>query len=209
MNINEEQKYYVELRNRIKKTIDEMYTNIFNCEDSIEGLLHIAPTIFTHAEFLLLLTDYKNLQQRISVFEHMATEINSQPDDMTISVDLAIKFDNAISALNLMFVLLMEYIDEANMSIETDKFDMNKVMVLQRIDNTTHLEYDTVNWVELDECMDKMFIVVGIKDMYDKDFDSDYGVLNVLSIKGFNTKVEANMYALQHGISRDYILRRI
>ena len=111
MNINEEQKYYVELRNRIKKTIDEMYTNIFNCEDSIEGLLHIAPTIFTHAEFLMLLADYKNLQQRISVFEHMATEINSQPDDMIISVDLAIKFDNAISALNLMFVLLMEYID--------------------------------------------------------------------------------------------------
>ena len=209
MNINEEQRYYVELRNRIKKTIDEMYTNIFNCEDSIEGLLHIAPTIFTHAEFLMLLEDYKKLQQKISAFEHIATKINTQPGDMIVDVDLAIKFDNTISALNLMFILLMEYIDNANMDIETDRFDMNKVMVLQRIDEITHLEHDTIDWVELDECMDKMFIVVRIKDMYDKAFDSDYGVLNVLSIKGFNTKVEANMYALQHGISRDYVLRRI
>ena len=209
MNINEEQKYYVELRNRIKKTIDEMYNNIFNCEDSVEGLLRVAPSIFSHAEFLLLLEDYKNLQKKISIFEHMAAEINSQPEDMIIDVDLAIKFDNTISVLNIVFTLLMEHIDNANMYIETDRFDMNKVMVMKRIDDIAGLDYDTVDWVELDECMDKMFIVVRVKDMYDKDFDSDYGVLNVLSIKGFNTKVEANMYALQNGISRDYILRRI
>ena len=33
--------------------------------------------------------------------------------------------------------------------------------------------------------------------------------LNVLSLKGFNTRAEANRYALANGISRDNVITRL
>ena len=87
---------------------------------------------------------------------------------------------------------------------------MNKVMLLERIENLTKLEWETVDWKELDSVMDKTFLVVKIKDYLDKDFNQDiYMTLNVLSFKGFNTRAEANRYALANGISRDNVITRL
>ena len=38
MTIDEEQRYYLGLTDSVLKTVENTYENIFNCEDSIEGL---------------------------------------------------------------------------------------------------------------------------------------------------------------------------
>ena len=69
MDVREEQQYYIGLTKSVHETIDKMYENIFACEEGMEGLLKIAPTVFSYSEFLMLLSDYKLLDERASRFE--------------------------------------------------------------------------------------------------------------------------------------------
>lgn len=208
MKIEEEQRYFLGLSDSTFKAIDDMYENIFNCEESIDGLLEIAATIFSYPDFLMLLSDYEKLQSKAANFENIVAKINRPltPSD----VDNVIALDRAMSEVAICFFLLDEWFHKANVAIEAKNFDVSKVMLLERIDNVTGLEWETVDWKELDEAMDKIFLVVRIKDYLDKDFDSAvYMYLNVLSIKGFNSRAEANRYALMNGISRDCVLARL
>ena len=61
----------------------------------------------------------------------------------------------------------------------------------------------------LNDAMNYIFLVCRIKDYGDADLLSDYGDFHVLGIKGFNTRAEANRYALANGISRQYVITRI
>ena len=201
MTIDEEQRYYLGLTDSVLKTVENTYENIFNYEDSIEGLLEIAATIFSYPEFLMLLNDYEKLQSYAAEFENIVAVL----DTTTVIV-----LDKVIDKINVLFILLADWIDKANTRIEAKQFDMNKVMLLERIENLTKLEWETVDWKELDSVMDKTFLVVRIKDYLDKDFNQDiYMTLNVLSLKGFNTRAEANRYALANGISRDNVITRL
>ena len=201
MTIDEEQRYYLGLTDSVLKTVENTYENIFNCEDSIEGLLEIAATIFSYPEFLMLLNDYEKLQSYAAEFENIVAVL----DTTTVIV-----LDKVIDKINVLFILLADWLDKANTRIEAKQFDMNKVMLLERIENLTKLEWETVDWKELDSAMDKTFLVVKIKDYLDKDFNQDiYMTLNVLSLKGFNTRAEANRYALANGISRDNVITRL
>ena len=201
MTMDEEQRYYLGLTDSVLKTVENTYENIFNCEDSIEGLLEIAATIFSYPEFLMLLNDYEKLQSYAAEFENIVAVL----DTTTV-----IALDKVIDKINVLFILLADWMDKANTRIEAKQFDMNKVMLLERIENLTKLEWETVDWKELDSVMDKTFLVVKIKDYLDKDFNQDiYMTLNVLSLKGFNTRAEANRYALANGISRDSVITRL
>ena len=75
------------------------------------------------------------------------------------------------------------------------------------------MDYDAVDYVELQQYIKdihNMFFIIKVKDYLDIDFNEKYGSdTNVLSIKPFKTRVDANMYALRNGISRDYIFTRI
>lgn len=207
MNINEENEYYLGLTKSVHETIDKVYENIFACEDSMESLLKIAPSIFSYSEFLMLLEDYKKLEEKASKFEGAVVKIRETIGANDIGA--VISLDLAINALGAVFMLLNDYMEQANTRIEAKQFDMDKVMLLERIDNKIRLDYDVADYLELNEAMKHIFIVVRVKDMYDDDFDEAYGVLNVLSIKGFNTRAEANRYALMNGISRDFVITRL
>lgn len=203
MKVDEEVVFYSALENNLKATIDETYENIFACEESVEGLLQIAPCIFTYAEFLLLLEDCGHLDNYAGRFENAVARMTSP-----VKVDDAIAINNAIRALEAVFLLLMDWIDKANVRIEAKQFDISKTLFLQRIDEVTGLEYETVDYLELNEAMNHIFVVCRIKD-YNDDLASDYGQLHVLGIKGFNTRAEANRYALANGISRQNVLTRV
>ena len=208
MTIDEEQRYYLGLTDSVFKTVEDAYENIFNCEDSIESLLEIAATIFSYPEFLMLLNDYEKLQSYAAEFENIVAKLNRPLTVLDSTTVIAL--DKVIDKINVLFILLADWMDKANTRIEAKQFDMNKVMLLERIENLTKLEWETVDWKELDSVMDKTFLVVRIKDYLDKDFNQDiYMTLNVLSLKGFNTRAEANRYALANGISRDNVITRL
>ena len=206
MDINDEQQYYIGLTKSVHETIDMMYENIFACEESMEGLLKIAPTVFSYSEFLMLLNDYKLLDERASRFERAVMDIREQIG--VNDIDSVIRLDGACSALGAVFMLLNDYMDKANTRIEAKQFDMDKVMLLERIENKIGLEYDTVDYMSLSEAFKGMFIVLQVKNRHD-NIGEEYGDMNVLVINSFKTKIEANRFALANGISRDMTMRRI
>ena len=206
MDIKEEQQYYIGLTKSVHETIDMMYENIFACEESMEGLLKIAPTVFSYSEFLMLLNDYKLLDERASRFERAVMDIREQIG--VNDIDSVIRLDGACSALGAVFVLLNDYMDKANTRIEAKQFDIDKVMLLERIENKVGLEFDTVDYMSLSDAFKGMFIVLQVKNRYN-GIDEAYGDMNVLVINSFKTKVEANRFALANGISRDFVLCRL
>lgn len=206
MTIGEEQQYYIGLTKSVHETIDKMYEHIFACEESMESLLKIAPTVFSYSEFLMLLSDYKLLDERASRFERAVIDIREQIG--VNDIDSVIKLDRAYSALGAVFMLLNDYIDKASTRIEAKQFDMNKVMLLERIENKIGLEYDTVDYISLSDAFKGMFIVLQVKNRLD-NIDEAYGDMNVLVINSFKTKVEANRFALANGISRDFVICRL
>ena len=206
MDVREEQQYYIGLTKSVHETIDMMYENIFACEESMESLLKIAPTVFSYSEFLMLLSDYKLLDERASRFERAVMDIREQIGDNDI--DSVIKLDGACSALGAVFILLNDYMDKANTRIEAKQFDIDKVMLLERIENKIGLEYDTVDYLSLSDAFKGMFIVLQVKNRHD-NIGEEYGDMNVLVINSFKTKVEANRFALANGISRDLVICRL
>ena len=206
MDVREEQQYYIGLTKSVHETIDMMYENIFACEESMEGLLKIAPTVFSYSEFLMLLSDYKLLDERASRFERAVMDIREQIG--VNDIDSVIRLDGACSALGAVFVLLNDYMDKANTRIEAKQFDIDKVMLLERIENKISLEYDTVDYMSLSDAFKGMFIVLQVKNRYN-GIDEAYGDMNVLVINSFKTKVEANRFALANGISRDFVFCRL
>jgi hypothetical protein len=202
MSVDEEIVFYSALENNLKMSIEETYTNIFACEESIEGLLQIAPCLFTYAEFLLLLEDCRHLDNYSGKFENAVARMTSP-----VKVDDAIAVNNAIRALEAVFLLLMDWIDKANFRVDAKQFDIGKTLLLQRVDEITGLKYDVVDWLSLDEVAENMFIVVEIKNRYD-NIGSVYGDMNVLFLKSFSTRAEANRYALLNGLPRDRVMLR-
>lgn len=204
MSVDEEIVFYSALENNLKMSIEETYTNIFACEESIEGLLQIAPCLFTYAEFLLLLEDCRHLDSYSGKFENAVARMTSP-----VKVDDAIAINNTIRALEAVFLLLMDWIDKANFRVDAKQFDIGKTLLLQRVDEITGLKYNTIDYLELNDAMNYIFLVCRIKDHGDEDLLSDYGDFHVLGIKGFNTRAEANRYALANGISRQYVITRV
>ena len=206
MDVNKENEYYLGLTRSVHETIDQMYQAIFACEESMEGLLKRAPTVFSYSEFLMLLNDYKLLDERASRFERAVMDIREQIG--VNDIDSVIRLDGACSALGAVFILLNDYMDKANTRIEAKQFDIDKVMLLERIENKIGLEYDTVDYLSLSDAFKGMFIVLQVKNRHD-NIGEEYGDMNVLVINSFKTKVEANRFALSHGISRDFVICRL
>ena len=204
MSINEEEIFFSSLDKSIREAIENTYNDIFSCEESIEGLLQIAPCLFTYAEFLLLLEDCRHLDNYSGRFENAVARMTSP-----VKVDDAIAVNNAIRALEAVFLLLTDWIDKANFRIEAKQFDIGKTLLLQRVDEITGLKYNTIDYLELNDAMNYIFLVCRIKDRGDADLLSDYGDFHVLGVKGFNTRAEANRYALANGISRQYVITRV
>lgn len=204
MSINEEEIFFSSLDKSIREAIENTYNDIFSCEESIEGLLQIAPCLFTYAEFLLLLEDCRHLDNYSGKFENAVARMTSP-----VKVDDAIAVNNAIRALEAVFILLMDWIDKANFRVDAKQFDIGKTLLLQRVDEITGLKYNTIDYLELNDAMNYIFLVCKIKDYGDEDLLSDYGDFHVLGIKGFNTRAEANRYALANGISRQNVITRV
>ena len=107
--------------------------------------------------------------------------------------------------------MLSNYVHQFNTRFQSDQFDIDKFILLQKLQGLG-FEYDAVDYKELQNYIQdihNMFFIIGIKDINEAETEG-YGYdTNVLSIKPFKTRVDANMYALRNGISRDYIFTRI
>ncbi len=70
------------------------------------------------------------------------------------------------------------------------------------------MDFDAIDYDDLSEAMESTFMILKVLDVFDEEYKEAYYPMNVLHIIPFHTKAEAYSYALQHGISRDFILNR-
>lgn len=206
MGIEEEIRLYKQLTDNVAIAINETYDSIFTCEENIDKLLKLAPCVFNKDEFFELLTARNELYLRIGRFERLATKIAGMPM-ITNTMDV-LEVQAVIMHLNESFEQLSSYVDKFNIRFQSDQFDVDKFIFIQKVD-ALQLDFDVVDYDELyDYFSDKanMFYILQVKDYLNEGFDSLYGNdTNVLSIKPFKTRVDANVYALRNGISRDFI----
>ena len=203
MTVDEEMKFMRELISKTLDTIDDTYDNMFKCEDTMEELLKVAPFVFSKDQFFGFMEDYRKFEVVSGNFEMtVSRSLDSIEDVMDIN--------NAIEDIRIMFGVLNVWLRKANSIIESKQFDVNKYLLVEHINSKTGLEYDTIDFNELENAFDGMYLVIGISDVLElkQERDSRYGMFRVLTIKNFKTKAEANIYALANGISRDYVISR-
>lgn len=210
MGIEDEIRLYKQLTDNVKIAIDETYESIFTCEENVDKLLKLAPCALTEKEFFELLEVRREFYFRVGRFERLATKIADMPM-ITNTMDV-LEVQAMIMHVNESFEILSSYVDQFNIRFQSDQFDIDKFIFLQKLENFG-LDYDAVDYIELHEYMKdvkNMFFILQVKDYLDEGFNESYGNdTNVLSIKPFKTRVEANVYALKNGISRDFIYIRI
>lgn len=203
MTVDEEMKFVKELREKTIKSIDDTYDNMFKCEDSMDELFKVAPFVFSKEQFFGFMEDYNKFEVISGRFE--MSVVNSC---MIESIEDVMDINNAIQEIRIMFGVLNVWMRKANSIIEAKQFDVNKYLLVERINLKTGLEYDTIDFNELEDAFNGVYLVIGISDVLEHQRDSRYGMLSVLTIKNFKNKVEANKYALANGISRDYVISR-
>ena len=203
MTVDEEMKFMKELISKTLDTIDDTYDNMFKCEDTMEELLKVAPFVFSKDQFFGFMEDYRKFEVVSGNFEMtVSRSLDSIEDVMDIN--------NAIEDIRIMFGVLNVWLRKANSIIESKQFDVNKYLLVEHINSKTGLEYDTIDFNELENAFNGVYLVIGISDVLElkQERDSRYGMFRVLTIKNFKTKAEANIYALANGISRDYVISR-
>ena len=203
MTVDEEMKFMKDLISKTLDTIDDTYDNMFKCEDTMEELLKVAPFVFSKDQFFGFMEDYRKFEVVSGNFEMtVSRSLDSIEDVMDIN--------NAIEDIRIMFGVLNVWLRKANSIIESKQFDVNKYLLVEHINSKTGLEYDTIDFNELENAFNGVYLVIGISDVLElkQERDSRYGMFRVLTIKNFKTKAEANIYALANGISRDYVISR-
>ena len=209
MGIEDEVRLCKKLTDNVKIAIDETFESIFTCEKNVDELLKLAPCVFSEKEFFELLEVRYEFYFRVGRFENMATRITNMPM-ITNTMDV-LQLQATILSINESFDMLSNYVNQFNTRFQSDQFDIDKFILLQKLQGLG-FEYDAVDYKELQnyiQDMHNMFFIIGIKDINEAETEG-YGYdTNVLSIKPFKTRVDANMYALRNGISRDYIFTRI
>lgn len=203
MTVDEEMKFMKDLISKTLDVIDNTYDNMFKCEDTMEELFKVAPFVFSKDQFFSFMEDYHKFEVVSGNFEMtVSRSLDSIEDVMDIN--------NAIEDIRIMFGVLNVWLRKANSIIESKQFDVNKYLLVECINSKTGLEYDTIDFNELENAFNGVCLVIGISDVLElkQERDSRYGMFRVLTIKTFKTKAEANIYALANGISRDYVISR-
>ena len=209
MGIEDEVRLCKQLTDNVKIAIDETYESIFTCEENVDKLLKLAPCVFSEKEFFELLEVRQEFYFRVGRFERMSTRLKEMP--LITNTMEVLELQAVILTVNESFEMLSSYVNQFNTRFQSDQFDIDKFILLQKLESLG-FEYDAVDYIELQNYISdlkNMFFIITIEDYLDRVNDV-YGTdMNVLSIKPFKTRVDANIYALKNGISKDFIFTRI
>lgn len=209
MGIEDEVRLCKQLTDNVKIAIDETYESIFTCEENVDKLLKLAPCVFSEKEFFELLEVRQEFYFRVGRFERMSTRLTEMP--LITNTMEVLELQAVILTVNESFEMLSSYVNQFNTRFQSDQFDIDKFILLQKLESLG-FEYDAVDYIELQNYISdvkNMFFIITIEDYLDRANDV-YGTdMNVLSIKPFKTRVDANIYALKNGISKDFIFTRI
>ena len=101
---------------------------------------------------------------------------------------------------------LVQMMEVAHLRIETQQINVHMARLIERL--IEFMDFDAIDYDDLSKAMESTFMILKVLDVFDEEYKEAYYPMNVLHIIPFHTKAEAYSYALQHGISRDFILNR-
>lgn len=171
------------------------------CEVRVNEFVKIANCILNREEYYQLLNQYKKFESNFNILESLSIQI-----DYPLSMLQIVTLKAMMKELKKDFEQLALMLEMSNERIDKGQINFPMAHLIQRILKV--VEFDAINYDDLEQAMESSFIILKKTKLADPDYPQDYYPFNVLRIKLFKDKISAYKYALENGISRDYVLNR-
>lgn len=171
------------------------------CESKGNEFIKIANCILTRQEYYDFLDLYKRFDNNFGILESLVSQLTYPTTILQV-----VSISAVIKEIQHNIDELVERMELSNVRIEAQEINVHKAKLIERL--IDFMDFDAIDYDDLDEAMMHTFIILRVVDIFDKEYKHAYYPMNVLHIISFDTKVEAYTYALEHGISKDFILNR-
>ena len=171
------------------------------CESKVNDFIKIANCILTRQEYYDFLALYKRFDNNFGILESLVSQLT-----YPTTILQAVSISAVIKEIQRNMDELVDMMETSNVRIEAQQINVNMAKLIEELIN--FMDFDAIDYDDLDEAMTRTFIILKVVDVFDKEYKQAYYPMNVLHIISFDTKVEAYTYALEHGISKDFILNR-
>lgn len=171
------------------------------CESKGNEFIKIANCILSRQEYYNFLDLYKRFDNNYGILESLISQLT-----YPATILQAVSVSAVIKEVHRNIDELVEMMELSNVRIESEQINIHMAHLIERL--VDFMDFDAIDYDDLTEAMTHTFIILSVLDIFDEGYKPAYYPMNVLHIKSFDTKFEAYTYALEHGISKDFILNR-
>ena len=171
------------------------------CESKGNEFIKIANCILNRQEYYDFLDLYKRFDNNYGILESLISQLT-----YPATILQAVSVSAVIKEIQQNIDELVEMMELSNVRIESEQINVHMAHLIERL--VDFIDFDAIDYDDLTEAMTHTFIILSVLDIFDEGYKQAYYPMNVLHIKSFDTKLEAYTYALEHGISKDFILNR-
>ena len=181
----------------LSETMDSCHT----CVLQVGEFMKVANCILSKDEYYDFLGLYKQFDSNLVILENLSEQI-----DEPLNLLQAVSLKATMKELKREFEDIVLVLELANERIDDGDVDLNMAKLIQRI---LKLEsFDAINYEDLEDAMEKTFIILQVVDTIDDNHDGMYYPFSYLKITSFDDKIAAYGYAIKNGIAKDQILNR-
>ncbi|MDE5976864.1 MAG: hypothetical protein K2G70_00125 [Turicibacter sp.] len=171
------------------------------CETKGNEFIKIANCILTREEYYDFLELYRRFDNNFGILESLVSQVT-----YPTTILQAVSISAVIKEIQRNIDELVKVMEISDIRLETQEINVNMARLMEKLIN--FMEFDAIDYDDLNEAMNRTFIILKVVDIFDKEYKRAYYPMNVLHLVSFDTKSEAYSYALEHGISKDFILNR-
>ena len=184
------------------KAANEMLDYCELCESKGNDFIKIANCILSREEYYDFLDLYKRFDNNYSILESLISQLTHPA-----TILQAVSVSAIIKEIQRNIDELVQIMELSNVRMESEQIDIHMAHLIEQLSDV--IDFDAINYDDLSEAMTHTFMILSVLDIFDDAYQQAYYPMNVLHIKSFDTKLEAYTYALEHGISKDFILNRL
>jgi len=170
-----------------------------NCDYQISELLKVANCVLKREEFFKLMAQYDVFKKNVCILEALIDEV-----EVPLKMVQILAMKTMVRELKREFDGLIVMLDMANNRIDQDDIDFEKAEVIHCL--LDQVEFDVIDFDDFETNSEAQHLVLKVVD--ESEHDVRYTSFKMLRITGFEKRVDAYAYALQHGISKDMVVSR-
>ena len=186
---------------KLIQATNEMLDYCEACESKGNEFIKIANCILNREEYYDFLSVYKKFDNNFGILESLSSQVT-----FPTTILQAVSITATIKEIQRNIEDLVQMMEVAHLRIETQQVNVHMARLIERL--IEFMDFDAIDYDDLSKAMESTFMILKVLDVFDEEYKEAYYPMNVLHIIPFHTKAEAYSDALQHGISRDFILNR-